>query len=33
MVDLKKMDLDAVDIKTITMAGKEAIEDVSSQAK
>ncbi len=33
MVDLKKMDLDATDIKTITMAGKEAIEDVSSQAK
>ena len=33
MVDLKKVDLDAADIKTITMAGKEPIEDVSSQAK
>ncbi len=32
-IDLKKVDLDAKDIKTISMAGKEVIEDVSSQAK
>jgi choloylglycine hydrolase len=33
MVDLKKMDLDAAELKTITMAGQEVIEDVSGQAK
>ena len=33
MIDLKKMDLDAKDIKTVAMNGKEIIEDVSSQAK
>ena len=33
MIDLKKMDLDAKEIKTISMAGKEVIEDLSSKAK
>ena len=32
MIDLKKMDLDAKEIKTISMAGKEVIEDLSSKA-
>ena len=32
MIDLKKMDLDAKEIKTISMAGREVIEDLSSQA-
>ena len=31
MIDLKKMDLDAKEIKTISMAGKEVIEDVSNK--
>jgi hypothetical protein len=31
MVDLKKMDLDAKEIKTISMAGKEDIEDLSNK--
>lgn len=33
MVDLKKVDLDAAEVKTISMAGEEAIEDLSEQAK
>jgi choloylglycine hydrolase len=33
MVDLKKLDLDAKSIKTISMAGEEAIEDVTGLAK
>ena len=33
MIDLKKMDLDAKEIKTISMAGQEVIEDLSSKAK
>jgi choloylglycine hydrolase len=33
MIDLKKVDLDAKGIKTIPMAGKEVIEDVSNLAK
>ncbi len=32
MIDLKKMDLDAPEIKTISMAGQEVIEDLSSKA-
>ena len=32
MIDLTKMDLDAKEIRTISMAGKEAIEDLSSKA-
>jgi choloylglycine hydrolase len=32
MVDLKKMDLDAKKLKTISMAGKEVIEDLSGKA-
>ncbi len=32
MIDLKKMDLDAKEIKTISMAGQEVIEDVSGKA-
>ena len=32
MIDLKKMDLDAQEIKTISMAGQEVIEDLSSKA-
>ena len=31
MIDLKKMDLDAKEIKTISMAGQEVIEDLSSK--
>jgi choloylglycine hydrolase len=33
MIDLNSVDLDAKDIKTIPMAGKEVIEDVSGQAR
>jgi choloylglycine hydrolase len=33
MIDLNKVDLDAKEIKTVPMAGKEVIEDLSSQAK
>jgi choloylglycine hydrolase len=33
MVDLKKLDLDAAELRTISMAGREAIEDLSGQAK
>jgi choloylglycine hydrolase len=33
MIDLKKVDFDAKEIKSISMAGKEDIEDMSSQAK
>ena len=33
VVDLKEMDLDASEIKTIRMAGSESIEDVSKQAR
>jgi hypothetical protein len=33
MVDLKTLNLDAKEIKTISMAGKEVIEDVTEQAK
>ena len=33
MVDLKKVALDTAELKTITMAGQEVIEDVSEQAK
>ena len=33
MVDLKAMDLDAKEIKTISMKGEEVIEDVSGKAK
>jgi len=33
MIDLKKANFDAKEIKTIPMAGKEVIEDVTSQAK
>ena len=33
MIDLKKVDLDAKEIKTIPMAGGEVIEDLSSQAE
>ena len=33
MIDLKKIDLDAKEIKKISMAGKEVIEDLSSQTK
>jgi len=33
MIDLTKMDLDAAEIKTISMAGQEVIEDLSSKAK
>ena len=32
MIDLKKMDLDAKEIKTVSMAGEEVIEDLSSKA-
>ena len=32
MIDLKKMDLDAKEIKTFSMAGQEVIEDLSSKA-
>ena len=32
MIDLKKMDLDAKEIKSLPMAGKEVIEDLSSNA-
>ncbi len=33
MIDLKKMDLDAKQIKTVSMAGEEIIEDLSGEAK
>jgi choloylglycine hydrolase len=33
MIDLKKMDLDAKEIKTVSMSGPEVIEDLSSKAK
>ena len=33
MVDLARVDLDAADVKTISMAGEEEISDVSGQAK
>lgn len=33
MVDLKKVDLDAKEIRTISMAGEETIEDLSSKAR
>jgi len=32
MIDLKKMDFDAKEVKTISMAGQEVVEDLSNKA-
>jgi hypothetical protein len=33
MIDLKKLNLDAKEIKTVSMTGQEVIEDLSDKAK
>jgi choloylglycine hydrolase len=33
MIDLKKLNLDSKEIKTVSMAGQEVIEDLSDKAK